>query len=133
MAAQGGARPDPIEVSGLTGRQAAGRPAPAGTGGGVTAYLRLTRGRFPPAAAAELGGLAQALAAAMRRLPGHRSYRAAVDRAAGTLVVVSTWDSAEHARFSRDALGDALTRGQALGIQLEPPELYEVVEVVADA
>jgi hypothetical protein len=63
----------------------------------------------------------------MRRLPGFRSYRGAVDRAAGTLVVVSSWDSAAHARFPREALGDALARGQALGIHLEPPEIYEVV------
>jgi hypothetical protein len=63
----------------------------------------------------------------MRRLPGHRSFRAAIDRAGGTLVVVSTWESAGHARFPREVLGDALARGQALGIHLEPPEIYEVV------
>ena len=125
MAAQGGARPDPIDVSGLTAGHTAGQPPPSGRG--ATTYLRLTRGRFEPATYDELVALARDLAAAMRRLPGHRGYHGAVDRAAGTLVVVSTWDRAEHARFSRDALGDALARGQALGVQLEPPEIYEVV------
>jgi quinol monooxygenase YgiN len=127
MAAQGGARPDPIEASGLASGQTRGQPAPVATGGEGVTYLRLTRGRFEPATAHELAGLAQALLAAMRRLPGYRSFRGAVDRAAGTLVVVSTWDSAEHARFSREALGDAAARGQALGVRLEPPEIYEVV------
>jgi hypothetical protein len=127
MAAQGGARPDPIEVSGLaTGqRQEAGQPPAAAKG--ATTYLRLTRGRFQPATYDQLVVLARDLAAAMRRLPGHRGFHGGIDRAAGTLVVVSTWDGAEHARFSRDALGDALARGQALGVQLEPPEIYEVV------
>ena len=129
MAAQGGARPDPIEVSG----QASGRPGgggagrPAGEGGGGRGYVRLTRGRFEPATAGELPGLARALVAALRRLPGYRGCHPAVDRAAGTLVVVSLWDSAAHAGFGREALGDTLARGLALGVRLEPPEVYEVV------
>jgi hypothetical protein len=71
--------------------------------------------------------LAPGLAAAVQRLPGCGGYHSGLDRAAGTLVAVSTWDSADHARFSRDALGDALTQTLALGVQLEPPERYEVV------
>jgi quinol monooxygenase YgiN len=127
MAAQGGARPDPIEVSGLAAgqRQTAGQPPTAAKG--ATTYLRLTRGRFEPATYDQLVILARDLAAAMRRLPGHRGFHGGIDRAAGTLVVVSTWDGAEHARFSRDALGDTLARSQALGVHLEPPEIYEVV------
>ena len=49
MAAQGGARPDPVEVSGLTSGPAAARPAPAAPAEAPAAYLRLTRGRFDPA------------------------------------------------------------------------------------
>jgi quinol monooxygenase YgiN len=127
MAAQGGGRPDPLEVSGLAGGQPAGRAAPAGPGGGGTAYLRVTRGRFEPARAEELVRLSQEIAAAVARLPGCGGYHGGLDRAAGTLVAVSTWDSADHARFPREALGAALTRTLALGVQLEPPEIYEVV------
>ena len=127
MAAQGGARPDPIEVSGVAGGQTAGRAAPAGPGGGAPAWLRITRGRFESARYAELVRLAPGPAAAVQRLPGCGGYHSGLDRAAGTLVAVSTWDSVDHARFSRDALGDALTQILALGVQLEPPELYEVV------
>jgi len=58
---------------------------------------------------------------------GCQSYAGAVDRASGRLRAVSTWDTEEHARFSRDALGQsAVSRLQAAGVQLDPPEFYEV-------
>jgi quinol monooxygenase YgiN len=90
-------------------------------------HLRISRGRFEPTAYDELVRLAPAIAAAVKRLPGCGRYYGGVDRAAGTVVAVSAWDSAEHARFSREALGDVLARLLALGVRLEPPEVYEVV------
>ena len=130
MAAQGGARPDPVEVSGLTSGPAAARPAPAAPAAPAeasTAYLRLTRGRFDPARYAELVPLTREIAAATHGLPGYRGQHHGLDREAGTLVAVSLWDSAEHARFERDALGHAHALAMALGLRLEPPEVYEVV------
>jgi hypothetical protein len=67
------------------------------------------------------------IAATLRALPGCQSYlTTAFDRAAGTTITVTTWDTEEHARFSRaDSLAGLMPRIQATGIQLEPPEIYE--------
>jgi len=51
-----------------------------------------------------------------------------IDRTAGTVAAVSVWDSAEHARFARETLGAPLERVMALGVQLDPPEIYEIDE-----
>lgn len=45
----------------------------------------------------------------------------------GALVAVSRWDTAEHARYPRERMGNVIDRVLALGVQLEPPELYEVI------
>ena len=127
MAAQGGVRPDPVEVSSLTSAPAAGRSVPAGSAGGATTYLRLTRGHFEPDRYEEVVDLTHAIAAATQRLAGFRGQQHGLDRAGGTLVAVSLWDSAEHARFEREALGPAHARAAALGVGLEPAEVYAVV------
>ena len=89
-------------------------------------YLRITRARFDPARYEELLPLTREIAAAVQQLPGCQSYHGGVDRSAGTIAAVSTWDTEEHARFSRDRLGDIIARTQAIGVQLDPPEIYEV-------
>ncbi len=90
-------------------------------------HIRVTRGRFDPAKYDELRGLSRDINAALQRLPGYQGAQTGVDRDAGQLVAVSTWDSEEHARFSRDALGDVMARIQAFGAQLEPAEVYEAL------
>ena len=90
-------------------------------------YLRLTRGRFDPSRYDEVMRLNQEINAALRRLPGLQTSQVGIDRTAGRLVAVTTWDTEEHARFSREALGDVVSRMQAIGSQLEPPEVYEEV------
>ena len=90
-------------------------------------HLRITRGRFDPAAWDDLWRLGEeVLLPAMLRLPGLQSYQSGADRTSGVIVAVSTWETEEQARFSRDALGDILPQLQALGLQLEPPQIYEV-------
>jgi quinol monooxygenase YgiN len=88
-------------------------------------YIRVTRGRFDPAKYDKFRGLAHDVNSAVQRLPGCQSVLAGADRDAGRLVAVSTWDTEEHARFSRLALGDVLARIQSSGGQLEPPDVYE--------
>ena len=88
-------------------------------------YIRVTRGRFDPAKYDEMRGLSEEVNAAVQRLPGCQGVYTGGDRDAGRLIAVSTWDSEEHARFSRDALGEVVGRLQSLGGQLEPPEVYE--------
>jgi quinol monooxygenase YgiN len=90
-------------------------------------YIRVARGRFDPARYDEMMAVADDLIAALRRLPGFRGYQGGVDRAAGTVVAVSHWDTREHAQFDRAALGDVIPRMQVGGLQQEPAEVYEVV------
>jgi heme-degrading monooxygenase HmoA len=87
---------------------------------------RVARGRFDSARYEEALGQLE-VNAAVRQLPGFQGLQLSFDRSAGRLVAVSTWDTEEHARFSRDAFGGLAARGQARGIQPEPPEIYEVV------
>jgi quinol monooxygenase YgiN len=89
-------------------------------------YLRVTRYRFDPARFDEINEMRQEVAAAIRRLPGNQSYVAGIDRAGGRVLTVSTWDTEEDAR--RDNLGgsELASKVQALGVQGDPPEIFEV-------
>jgi quinol monooxygenase YgiN len=120
MAAQGGDRSDPQEIASLQ----TGQP---GTKASATAYLRVSRGRFPAASYDEVIRVSKELADAVRRLDGCQRYQGGVDRVAGTIVAVSTWDSEAHAHFSRDVLGTIVPQLLALGVELEAPEVYAVV------
>ena len=88
--------------------------------------MRVTRSRGDRARLDEVQTLVPEIAAAVRQLPGCQSYIVGVDRAAGTALSVSTWDTEEHARWTGDRLGDLPSRLQALGVQLDPPEFLEV-------
>ena len=93
-------------------------------------HLRITRGRFDSARYDELLPLSREVNAAVQALPGCQSVHVGLDRTSGRLTTVSTWDAAEHADFSREAagaLGDVVRRTQAIGVQLEPPEIYEII------
>jgi hypothetical protein len=92
-------------------------------------YMRVTRSRWADVAkldSEETKQLVPDLIAAIRRQPGNQSFMGGVDRASGQGITVSTWDTEEHARFSPDALGDVPSRVQALGVQVEPAEIFEV-------
>lgn len=89
-------------------------------------YVRIARGRFDPARVEEILSVTDEAANAFKRLPGFVSYQGGVDRKAGTLVAISTWKDAGSANFSREQLGDVLSRVVAVA-QLEAPEIYEVV------
>jgi phage tail tape-measure protein len=91
-------------------------------------YLRLTRARFDPALADQIAPLASEVRTAMQRLPGLQHNHQGIDRGAGTIAAVSVWDSAAHAGFAREALGDPIGRLRALGVQFEPPEIYEIMD-----
>ena len=76
--------------------------------------------RFEPARADELLTLTQHTATTLRQQPGFQGFYDGLDRASGTGVAVSLWDTAEHARLSSAAFGDIVPRLQALGVQMEP-------------
>jgi quinol monooxygenase YgiN len=89
-------------------------------------YVRITRGRFDPARIEEVLSVTDEVANALKGLPGFVAYQGGLDRNAGTLVAVSTWEDAGSANFSREQLGDVLPRVLAV-TQLEAPDIYEVV------
>ena len=94
-------------------------------------HLRLTRARFDPALADQVHRvIASEVRAAMRRLPGLQHHHQGIDRTAGTMAAVTVWDSAEHANFSREALGDPIRGLRALGVQFEEPEIYEITDEI---
>jgi hypothetical protein len=49
------------------------------------------------------------------------------DRTSGRTVAIGSWDTEEHARWSRDPIGDLVSRLQALGAQLDLPEFFEAI------
>ena len=86
-------------------------------------YIRVTRGRFSPANTDEMVRLARdQLVPTLKQRPGFRSYYAGLNRDAGTLIAISLWDTSEQAREAGTARGPF----EALGIQLETPEVFEV-------
>jgi len=74
----------------------------------------------------ELLVVAPDVIAAITRLPGYQQIVAGGDRTDGRTIAVSTFDTEEHARFSRDALSDVMSKLQAVGAQLDPPDIFEV-------
>jgi hypothetical protein len=91
-------------------------------------YIPVTRARMDPARLDEVASqVAQDVAAAIRRLPGWQSSLGGADRASGRTVTVSTGDTEDHARWSpAQALGDIPSRLQALGVQVDPSEIFEM-------
>lgn len=93
-------------------------------------YLRITRGRFDPARYDELLPLTREVDAAVQAMPGYQDGYSAVDRTGGRIVVVTRWDTLEQASFSRETdarTAEVVSRILALGVQVEPPEIYEIV------
>jgi hypothetical protein len=94
-------------------------------------YLRITRAVFDPAIYDQIAAVSREVPAAMGRLPGLQHLHQGFDRTTGTAAVVSVWDSEAHARFQRDALGEVIDRLGALGVQMVPPEIYELEDAGA--
>ena len=92
-------------------------------------YMRVTRGRFadPSTIDEAISQLGADLVAAISRQPGYQSFTGGIDRASGRTITVSTWDTEDHARWSpAEVLGDIVSKLQALNVQTDPPEIFEV-------
>jgi hypothetical protein len=90
-------------------------------------YVRISRGRFSPATEHNLQQIVEGeLMPAMHALPGFEHYVGGVNRSMGTLCLVSLWDNEAHANFSRDVLRKAIAALTAVGVSLEPAEIYDV-------
>jgi hypothetical protein len=55
------------------------------------------------------------------------AYQTGINRSTGAFVSIATWETADTANFSRDELGDVFERFVALGVSVDPPEVYEQV------
>lgn len=93
-------------------------------------YLRLTQDRTVPADVDAVVGAVPAVVTAIRNLPGCRDVRTGIDRSTGRSVAVSSFDTAEDARFARETIGEPLRRLTDAGWQAEPSEVFEAVESV---
>ncbi|WP_136697341.1 hypothetical protein [Geodermatophilus dictyosporus] len=74
----------------------------------------------------QLTTFTEGVAAAVKTRPGFVSYQSGLDRQAGNLVAISTWQDADSANFNRDALGSIISEAIQAGIRLKPPMIYEV-------
>ena len=90
-----------------------------------TVYIRVTRGKVDPSRYADVRGLGREIAIAFSRLPGAQDYHGGGDPETGNILAVSTWDNEEHARVPREAMGSVVQKLQALGVELQPPEIYQ--------
>lgn len=90
-------------------------------------YMRISRGTFDPSMSEEqLTALTEGVADAVKSQPGFVSYQSGVNRQAGTLVAISTWQDENSANFPREALGAVMSQAMDLGVRLEAPEMYDV-------
>ena len=103
-------------------------------------YIRISRSHCNPSQCDEVLAIAEQTNPALRQLPGFQSSYWGVDRATGAMIAVSTWDTKEHASFSRDALisvagvgaGPAAERRiEDAGYQMDAPEIYELAAQVS--
>jgi hypothetical protein len=90
-------------------------------------YMRISRGSFPSGTDVQkMIELNETVADALKNRPGFVSFHAGLNQQSGTFLAVTMWKDEESANFPREALGNFVSQGQALGIQLEPAESYEV-------
>ncbi len=89
-------------------------------------YMRVGRSRVDPARLAQDSTLLRDIAEAYRQLPGIQSFTFGQVGTTGQFVAVSTYDTDEHARWAPTRT-DLNARIQAVGIQSDPPEFFEVV------
>ncbi|SFQ01032.1 hypothetical protein SAMN05660464_0468 [Geodermatophilus dictyosporus] len=91
-------------------------------------YLRLSRATFDPGTMSDeqITVLDQGVADALKTQPGFISYQSGVNRQAGTMVAISTWQDEESANFPREALGGVIPKAMDLGLRMEAPEMYDL-------
>ena len=86
--------------------------------------MRITHGTFDLAREADIQKMVdEQLIPELKSRPGFQAYYGGVDRAAGTLVAVTVWDTLEHAT-AVEASRAPMTAG--LGMELEDARIFEV-------
>jgi hypothetical protein len=91
-------------------------------------YVRITPIRFDPSRQdAVTEETKDSVLPLLKGLPGFRRYHGAVDRAQGTGLAISYWETHEQALAVSEAVRTIAPRIQAAGIELSAPSIYEVV------
>ena len=90
-------------------------------------HVRIVRGRFNPATEGEVQRIiSQQITPALHRHPGFQRYLWGINRTTGQVSAMSFWDNEAHANLGSEILARALDSLAALGVKLEPAEIYEV-------
>ena len=86
-------------------------------------YVRVTRGRVNGDKFDEVQRLIEdQLVPALKQLPGFQGYRGGINRSAATLIAISFWETEEQTKALQAQRG----RYEALGVEFEPAEIYEI-------
>ena len=93
-------------------------------------YIRIARGTTDPSRLDDVVAVLRDVGhPLMRQQAGFQNSSIGVNRTNGQVVIVSTWDTEEHASVSFAGATDFISRLQALGVdfgQQPGPALYEV-------
>jgi hypothetical protein len=92
----------------------------------VGMFLRITHAQVDPAQYDQVMSLAQETVDAVKRLPGVQHVYQAGDASSGWAVIISLWDTREHAAFDRSVLAEIVSRVESMGAKIEPPQIYKV-------
>lgn len=91
-------------------------------------YIRTTTYAYDPALEEALRRLNdEHLIPLLGQLPGFVSYAYGLDAATRRGISITTWQDRESAENFRTALGGMVQRFQAVGLQIDPSQVYEVV------
>jgi len=91
-------------------------------------YIRLQQGKGNPSIVDEAVTIVREGLAPMKQRPGFQSVYIGVNRENGHGVIISTWDTEEHASYAVSPVPQP--RLQALGWQPEPLRVFEVTNQI---
>lgn len=91
-------------------------------------YIRTTTYTYDPAREDALRQLNdEHLIPLLGQLPGFVSYTYGLDAATRRGISITTWESRESAEGFRTAMGGMVQRFQAVGLQIDPSQVYAVI------
>ena len=94
-------------------------------------YFRTTTYAYNPAQADELLQLNdEHLIPRLRQLPGFVSYTYGLDPATRRGVSITVWESLQAAEGFRTALGGMVQQFQAVGLVIDPSQVYAIVRQI---
>jgi heme-degrading monooxygenase HmoA len=94
-------------------------------------YIRLQLARVDPSKVDEVAAIMREVLPTMKQRPGFQNAYIGAHRESGRGFVMTMWDTEEHASYTLGPEAAATgARLQALGVQGEPPVVYEVTDQI---